>query len=101
MLRPLSAMSRQKGPQIAVGDSHDTSKPVRHQIAGFDPTADRAGGDVEVLRQVGNGQELDAIACAGTYAVFVLTHRSPPYSEVERTGSPIFNSAKVSRSGDA
>jgi hypothetical protein len=94
-------MSRQKGPQIALGDPDDTSKPVRHQIAGLDPTADRAGGDVEVLRQVGNGEELDAIARAGTYAVFVPAHRSPPYSEVEWTGLPIFDSAKVSRSGDA
>jgi hypothetical protein len=104
-------MRCQKGPQIALGDPHDTSKPMRHQIAGLDPPADRASGDIKTLRHIGDHEELDLIAPAtaalrGAASRLLIAsamrhYRSPPYSEVERTGLPIFDSAKVSRSAGA
>jgi hypothetical protein len=94
-------MRRQKGPQIAFGDPHYASEPMRHEVAGLDPPTNGTDGNVEMLRYVGNREELDGIALTRPYMVFVPAHRSAPYSEVERTGLPIFDSAKVSRSGGA
>jgi hypothetical protein len=95
------SMHRQKGPQIAFGNPHYAPEPMRHEVAGLDPPTNGTDGNVEMLRHVGNREELDGIALTRHRMVFVPAHRSAPYSEVERTGLPIFNSAKVLRSGGA
>ena len=50
-------MRGQKSPQIALGDPHDTTKPMHDEIAGADPTTDRASGDAETLRHLGDCEE--------------------------------------------
>jgi hypothetical protein len=97
-------MRGQKSCQIGLGHAHHASKPMRNQMAGPDPPANSTGGDVETLCYLGDCEESNLIAPAtAAFPIFGAErhHRSPPYSEVERTGLPIFNSAKVLRSGGA
>jgi hypothetical protein len=96
-------MRRQKRLQIALFDPHGAPKPMRHQIAGLDPSADRACGNIEVLCHFGDREELDLIApatgamdLAGVsyrfrIAVAERHHWSTSYLEINRiSGSSIF-----------
>ena len=88
-------MHRKKGPKIALGYVHDPTKSVDHKITGRDPSADRAGGDVELLRHVGDGEEFDwlALTAASRRVMPVPAHRLSSYSEVDWTGLLILASA--------
>ena len=52
---------RQKGSQIAVGDTDDATMTMCDQVAVFDPPADRTGGDAETFRHLGDREKLDLI----------------------------------------
>jgi hypothetical protein len=83
--------------KIRLGNSHDAIDPVHDEKAVLDPSPDRADGNVKTLRHLGNSEKLNRFVPMW----FFPAHRSSPYSEVERTGLPIFDSAKLSRSGGA
>jgi hypothetical protein len=57
---------RQKGSQIAVGDTDDATVTVCDQVAVFDPPADRTGGDVETFRHLGDREKPLIVATAAT-----------------------------------
>lgn len=55
-------MRRQKSPQITFSDPDDPANSVRDQIVISDPPVDRAGGDAETFRHLGDREEFDLIA---------------------------------------
>src|SRR6266516_6784123 len=53
---------RQKREEIALGDPHHAAETVRSEMALCDPSPDRAVGDVELLCNLRDREELDFVA---------------------------------------
>src|SRR5262249_36308589 len=104
------AVEGEKSLEVGFGDPDDTTNTVDNEIAGLGPPADRTGGDVEMLRHLGDREKLHRAptACAQTslpgVSNFVAeagsTHAGPSPARSLTVLAGICNARPKSRSSD-